>query len=133
MFYSCLRDRKPFIISPIQNRYRKSKCSEVSEPKYWAAEQYRLTAQFSSDPFLYDVAPVSLTLTDETVSLYNDGEETRPTIEMAAGSTVTINGSAFEAALQLTVDGESYIVYDGTTNRYASLTGDLDDFVLPKG
>ncbi len=121
------------LISPIPERKRKAKCSDVSEPKYWAAWLYQLTAQFSCDPYLYDASPASFAATDETIVLYNDGQETRPTIEMAAGSTVTINGVVFTAALKLTVDGENYIVYDGTTNRFASLTGELDDFVLTQG
>lgn len=121
------------LISPIPERKRKAKCSDVSEPKYWAAGLYQLTAQFSCDPYLYDASPASFTATDETIVLYNDGQETRPVIEMAAGSTVTINGVTFAAALKLTVDGENYIVYDGTTNRFASLTGELDDFVLTQG
>ncbi len=121
------------LISPIPERKRKAKCSDVSEPKYWAAGLYQFTAQFSCDPYLYDASPASFTATDETIVLYNDGQETRPVIEMAAGSTVTINGVTFAAALKLTVDGENYIVYDGTTNRFASLTGELDDFVLLQG
>lgn len=125
-----LTGKGDLITSWFPDRLRRAKCSAVTEPTYWAAKLYRLTATFTCDPYLYDVSPAVVPVTDDTITLYNTGMATRPTVRMEAGSTITINGSVFSAAADLTIDGENYLVFDGHMNRFSDLTGNLDDFIF---
>jgi len=101
--------------------------------QHWLAKVYQMVVEFTCHPLTRDVNPESYDVTDATLYLTNDGERAYLLIEMASGSTVTMNGETFTASAALTVDGENLVIYDASGNASDKLSGDMTKWYLDTG